>query len=100
MRFISALLSIPAAILEAMFVPRISYAWHDTREDRGEAPARIRTWTARAVGRLFQRQQPMIFVRVSSSGADRPHSSVTAWLAPRAAGFSATSQRKRRNRSG
>jgi hypothetical protein len=37
MRFISAPLSFPAAIFEAMFVPRISYYSHDTREDRGRA---------------------------------------------------------------
>jgi hypothetical protein len=37
MRFISAPLSFPAAIPEAMFVPRISYRWYDKGEGRGGA---------------------------------------------------------------
>jgi hypothetical protein len=37
MRFIPAPLSFPAAIFEAMFVPRISYCWYDKGEDRGSA---------------------------------------------------------------
>jgi hypothetical protein len=37
MRFIPALLSFPAAVSEAMFVPRISYCSYDNGEDRGSA---------------------------------------------------------------
>jgi hypothetical protein len=51
MRFISAPLSFPAEIFEAMFVPRISYHLHDTREDRGSA-ARKNTDTGAACRRL------------------------------------------------
>jgi hypothetical protein len=56
MRFIPAPLSFLAAISEAMFVPRISYTWHDTREGRGKA-ARKNT-DAGATGRLWQNQPP------------------------------------------
>jgi hypothetical protein len=63
MRFISAPLSFPAAIFEAMFVPRISYYSHDTREDGGKAARKNTVMASRADGRLLQNGQSLIFVQ-------------------------------------
>jgi hypothetical protein len=57
MRFISAPLSFPAAVFEAMFVPRISYTSHDTGEDRGRA-ARKNTDVGALVGGYLKINSP------------------------------------------